>query len=242
MPNVPLTVGGQPAALGSFSKGIKGSVSLNYGRSATDNCDKGCSHFDDCYAARLERYRSSVMQAGERRFKTDPADLTDQALKELGKRPDVSWLRFSAFGALPKLGSLSERKRDRFIKSMQSVIDCMRDRGGLVHLPAETARKANSYRRRLFGVTVRESCQSVRRWLVAPGAVSVCRKPEKPGRANSVALAHELARRRRKATGRAVIVCPAVLCSFKRIKTDKAKCGACKACALPNVDVVYPHH
>ena len=42
--------------LGEFSKGISGSVSINFARSAGPNCDQQCPHLGhDCYAETLEQ-------------------------------------------------------------------------------------------------------------------------------------------------------------------------------------------
>ena len=231
-------------ALGTFSKGVPDrSASLNFARSANDNCDRGCSHWKKCYAARLERYRGSLMTSGERRARSCPVDLVERATREIERKPAISWLRFCAFGALPKLGKLSPSKRAALGRALTILHDTVTDRGGKCHVPAETARKARSYRKILpENACVRESVHTMDRWKRADGPVSIAMEAETSGRAASLAMAQKLARIRRTETGRACIVCPAVICSFKKVKAPGAHCGACTACAESHLDVVYPHH
>jgi hypothetical protein len=120
-----------------------------------------------------------------------------------------------------------------------------------VHFPVETYGKARYYRS-LVGklAVVRESAVSPERFLRAKGPASAVAGTPGTTRESRIAAARELAAERRQETGRKVIVCPAVLNSWASSRTRKdsipanprAKCGACVACSLHDVDIVYPLH
>ena len=119
-----------------------------------------------------------------------------------------------------------------------------------VHIPVESSRKARFYRAWVGDLAViRQSCQTKRQWREAKGAVSCVVGAKGTTYPERIEAAREAAAERRKATGRKAIVCPAILNTFvskgkgnEYKKNPNAKCGACVACALSHVDIVYPIH
>ena len=243
-----------PDPLGQFGKAEPGSVHLSFAPSAETNCDIGCPlKSGGCYATAVERHRPNLYRKLLRHAKMHPAQLLVAAMHRLNRRRRdrkladvVPWVRLSSFGSLPQPKNADARFRAalklfaRFIVSQS-----MQDK---THVPVETARKANWYRKFLPGLTVRESTHTRRRWLTAIGAVSA-HTPSAGPLLERIKTAKEWARDRRQRTGRTVCVCPAVVSGFMRKlgrKSTGAKCGTgrrcCSACALPHVDVVYPGH
>ena len=243
-----LTIGGKPV-LGSFGKGLPGSITLNFSTSGGNNCDRGCRYHPDsthalaaptvarCYAATCENRhdRTQLRAKLERHEATDASVLITLAMSELDRKGwDAPWFRFSAFGSVPM------EVPDNFA----DLILQLRAHGVPIHLPIETAEKAERYRHALVGtgVAVRESATDMLRWetVATPMSMVAGSMEDKP--AKRIRDAKELAALRAAGTGRKVIVCPAVAAMHLRTKSDKAKCGACTACANPNLDVVYPVH
>jgi hypothetical protein len=191
-------------------------------------------------------------------------ELEREALYDIPARP---WFRFSTGGSLP---SPRRAAADRlFIPRIVALLTFLAKRGTPVHLPVESAKKARWYRRMIGGLAVvRESLQTPRmtpdtieNHPIPDGPVSftagedVPAGPNKRGRVIAAARAAAAAWARR--TGRKTVVCPAVVVSFlSRSKATcggrskeqidlwraGAKCGACTACALAHIDVVYPAH
>ena len=104
--------------LGSFSKGSKGAVTINFGSSGGANCDKACIHHPAsncyahptkaCYGTRTEARpdRSQLADKLKRHESLPPAMIVGAALVELrqlvdrGKTPP--WIRLCTNGALPQ--------------------------------------------------------------------------------------------------------------------------------------------
>ena len=243
-----LTVDRRPI-LGTFTKALPGSAALNYGRSGGANCDTGCPYHPAstsaqaapnaarCYAATCERRHDRQQLASKlARHESAGADaVTARADAECRARAyRLPWFRVSAFGSVP-----AEPPR-----GFRRLLSRLHDAGTPVHLPIETARKANRYRRHLdgLGIAVRESVATRRRWKTAPGACSIVAGSMEDRPRERVTIAKALAAERTAATGRRCIVCPAVAAMHLRTGSDRAKCGACTACADPATDVVYPVH
>lgn len=193
-------------------------------------------------------------------------ELEREALHDKAPRP---WFRFSTDGSLPdKRKALSD---STFARRLVALVEFVNKRSGRgrIHLPVETAAKAAFYREILGDLcTVRESLQTPRMTPetiaahpIPAGPVSFTAGEDVPAgpsrRLRVLAAATAAAAAWAKRTGRKTIVCPAVRVSFlSRLKAYKrgrtadevaawragAKCGACRACALPHVDVVYPAH
>lgn len=252
--------------LGTFSKGIDGSVSVNFGVSGGANCETTCQHHPDndgaCYAARAE-IRPDRAQLADKliRHETKPAAyICGRALFELqeliSRGKTIPWVRFSTNGSLPKPSKV--RRNRLFVTQFRKLVEfCVRN-SIPVHIPVESYKKARFYRS-LVGdlVTIRESVQNEKRFRSAVGQVSIAVGHGLPLR-DRVEYAAEVARLRRESMDRKTVVCPAVVSSFNyklnsRGKTDdekrelkarysRAKCGACTACSDARIDVVYPIH
>lgn len=228
--------------LGSFSKGVEGAASLNFGRSGGANCDLGCRHHPANFPAGADRagwcYADIVERRGDRvqlkakldRHESAPASvLVAKALLELEReelhgRPARPWFRFSTNGALPPP---AEALADRpFLPRMRALLAHLNRRGTRVHLPTESSEKAAFYREHLGDlVIVRESIQTadmnadtIASHAIPAGACSftagenVGKGPAK--RARILAAATAAAKAWAKLTGRKTIVCPAVRVSF----------------------------
>ena len=245
--------------LGTFGKGVDGSISLNFDVSGGDNCDIACPHHPDstaenatnaCYAARAEIRpdRSQLAAKLDRHGAMPPFLVVNRALFEIHELQrlghKIPWLRISTNGSVPQPEQVDKSFRECF----RRLLEWCRDSGIPVHFPTETYPKTRFYRA-LCGdlVTVRESVVDEKRFLRASGAVSVVVGSEGSSRIERVTEARTVAQKRRERTGRKVVVCPAVLNSFAarrdpNLKNDRAKCGACTACQHEEMDIVYPRH
>lgn len=241
--------------IGTFSKGIDGSISVNFGLSGGKYCDTDCAMHpknrqkSGCYAARAEIRpdRQQLADKLRRHENMPPVLVAARALLELqtaiGRGLRVPWLRLSTNGPLPP----PELADSLFRYWLRELVAYAVREGIPVHVPVESYAKARFYRS-IIGdlVVVRETAQNPLRFVRARGAVSVVAGSDDQSRAERIDVARQLARRRRN-SGRKVIVCPAITNSFAarsgRLPANpRAKCGACTACAEPNVDIVYPLH
>jgi len=241
--------------LGTFSKGVEGSVSINFGTSAGKHCDKGCAYHPankastqagKCYAIRNEtRFdRKQLMAKLKRHEATEPARIAAVALHELQglylRGKTVPWVRFSTHGSVPNPKDAGKK----FFKTIIELLDFCDEKNIPVHLPVETARKAKFYRQKLsYHCVVRESATSEKGFIQASGPASCVAGDSSMNKLERVIAAKELAAERTAATGRKAIVCPAIASRYLSGQpNEKAKCGLCCACAQPNVEVVYPLH
>jgi hypothetical protein len=201
-----------------------------------------------CYATSTQAQidRRQLQAKLSRHSHTDPARIVNQALAEMQSRESVPWLRISSFGSVP-MPAVARENRE-FLTNLRRMFQWASNMGIPAHFPAEGFAKARFYRA-LVGdlATVRESCATDRRFIRAKGAVSVVAGRPGTKLRERIAAARELARRRREASGRKAIVCPAIANTFaskhKASRANgRAKCGNCTACAESHVDVVYPFH
>jgi hypothetical protein len=255
MPRVRLPSG---SILGTFSKGITGSLSVNFGLSGGTNCDTRCKHHPEstaadathaCYAVRNEKFYPSVLRKLTRHETMPPALLCGRAIIEIQARIDagkpIPWLRVSTNGAVPM--PAQARADKLFCSQFRALITLCRQHDIPVHFPVESYEKQRFYAALLGDLaTVRESAQTDRRFLSAKTPVATTAR-KGANRVETVDNARMLARKRREKTGRKTVVCPAVLNTFAARKdpskrNDRAKCGACVACADALVDIVYPCH
>jgi hypothetical protein len=247
--------------LGSFGKALPDAVSINFGLSGGRNCDVRCKHHPDstakdatkqCYAVRIEIRPDRIQLKGklERHENMPPALVCNRATLEIITAVErgivIPWARISTAGSLPQPEDVREDKA--FRDAFRRLLETCRQYGIPVHIPVETYEKARFYRA-LAGdlVVIRESAQSDRRFLRAKGAVSVVGGTPEMSRLERVEKSRELAAKRRELTGRKTVVCPAITNSFAARrdpskKNDRAKCGACVACSLAHIDIVYPLH
>lgn len=237
--------------LGSFSKGVDGAASLNFGRSGGANCETSCRHHPAhypagaardgiCYALVVENRHDRVQLKDklDRHEAAEASKLVGKALHELErealyKKPPRPWFRISTNGALPKpAAALADRL---FIPRFRALLAFNRKRGTPVHLPVESPEKAAFYREHVGDLAVvRESIQTpdmtpdtIASHPVPAGPCSftagehVGKGPNKRGRILAAAAAAAAAWAKR--TGRKTIVCPAVRVSFiSRTKAGKA--------------------
>jgi hypothetical protein len=247
--------------LGSFSKGVAGAASLNFGRSGGVNCDTGCRHHPAnfagadsldgfCYAVEVELRHDRVQLKNklDRHEQTIASRIVAKALLELEReemygRPPRPWFRFSTNGALP---SPADALADRpFLPRMRALLAHLKRRGTPVHLPVESAEKAVFYREQLGAdVIVRESIQTphmnadtIAAHAIPAGPCSFTAGEDvgnKPGkRMRILAAADAAAKAWAKLTGRRTIVCPAVRVSFL------SRCNAGKGNRTPEQLVAW---
>tara|TARA_R100001198_G_scaffold83539_1_gene56996 strand:- start:241 stop:1002 length:762 start_codon:yes stop_codon:yes gene_type:complete len=239
--------------LGSFGKAVPGSAALNMGRSGGKNCWRGCVHHPDsvspfaspidtrCYAARCESRpdRQQLAAKLDRIEDADPDDVIDQADAELRQRQyRLPWFRLSAFGSVP----------DRIPAGFAGMLRRLHDAGTPIHFPIECPDRVNRYRDALpDGIAVRWSIPlgDGIDWITYPEPCSTVAGSMKDRPMKRIQDARDAASIRRKHTGRRTVVCPAIVTTTLR-RTDKSvravKCGECRHCADPSVDVVYPVH
>lgn len=250
------------SVIGTFSKGVYGALSINFGLSGGANCERSCIHHpestapdatEDCYAFRTENRADRQPQLAKlSRLESQPAYVTcAKALIELQHRTAlghrIPWLRFSTNGAVPK--PKQARKDKLFRDNLRALCNWAVSQEIPLHFPVESYAKARFYRS-IVGdlVCVRESAQSERRFLRATGAVSATAQTA-PTWLERIENARALAAKRREVSGRGCIVCPAVTNSWlARMKSspiqanENAKCGGCTRCADGLFDIVYPAH
>jgi hypothetical protein len=246
--------------LGEFSKAVPGAVSINFARSAGPNCDLSCAMYNHgCYSETLEGSgRRPGLVAKLARHEATRADhLLDRAVKEMRAQKAPPWVRISTAGSLPPdPGPGMAKAWKRFADYL--IENGLRRRH---HIPVETAKKAAQYRRLDRRLTVRESTQTLARWLSARGPVSCVAGKMGTSFEARIAAAQYAAQTRRELTGRPVCVCPAVVQGWRRrawtsrraaavrrgvemTRPEPAavKCGECCACSLPTHDIVFPIH
>lgn len=237
--------------LGSFSKGVEGAASLNFGLSGGANCETSCRHHPAhyvgatnragiCYAKVVELRHDRVQLADKlgRHEAAAASAIAGKALLELERealhgRPARPWFRISTNGALPKpAAAVSDRQ---FLPRFRALLAFNRKRGTPVHLPVESADKAAFYREHVGDLAVvRESIQTpdmspdtIARHAIPAGPVSFTAgesvAPGKDKRRRILAAADAAAKAWARLTGRKTIVCPAVRVSFmSRTKAGKA--------------------
>ena len=218
-----LTIQGRPPVVGTFGKGVKGSASINFGRSGGPNCDKSCDKHPEstaanptrgCYAVTVEHRpdRQPLTRKLDRHENTRPDHILSRAIAELSAmRNPPPWLRISTAGSLPPDPGPAMAAQWRRLADYITTAG-LRDRH---HIPVETAHKAAQYRAIDRRLTIRESVQTADRWLSARGAVStVAGVPGMP-LLKRIDAARDTAKARRLATGRPTGVCPAVVQTFR---------------------------
>lgn len=176
---------------GSFSKGIKGAMSLNFGQSGGVNCATSCRHHPkhyrpggvshgesgECYAIVVERRADRAQLARKlERHETLPAStIVGRAMVELSsmllRGKSVPWLRISTNGAVPSPESATA---DSINREIERRLIAGRKPMGTMTFWAEDAGEAKACAKRLraAGLTVRtqdygdqvviEACHDIR--------------------------------------------------------------------------------
>ena len=230
-------------SLGEFSKGVPGSVALNFSESGGVNCSSTCQalKLGVCYAVHVEKMKPSVQKSGERKREMGFADLCRSyrtlILRRLAKGREIPWLRISTFGSVPNRPLTSEE--------VIAFVDLMRaiPAETPVHFPVESKAKAERFRALAhahgLSYVVRESCQSDDSMIRSNDAglpssrIVYAGTTKKERLANAVRLAKSLKNAR---------VCPAIASTINR-RPNPIKCGQCNFCSRPDiVTVLYPQH
>lgn len=224
-------------AHGSVAKLVDDSYAVSFSRSsegAGSYCDKKCRLWDLCYASKLEKMptRKSLRDMLERR--ADMAiEIIEASIKWMPR--DFSWMRWSVFGSVPSKKQLGT-KWNKWAKLFRKANEQALDSGADIHLPVESMEKAKDYRKALHGlpIVVRRSDQSetlagvlqstdARSWV----AGEVKWRYTDLAKAENERKGLEAVRAIR-AAGQTAVKCP-----YPRLK-----CGTCRACSHPSVDVV----
>jgi hypothetical protein len=220
------------ALVGVFGKGIEGSVAINFAPSGGVNCDPSCTLFGNCYATNVEKRQPNVTRNLVTKANA-PLDYIRELANVAGIIATAPWVRFSVFGSIPN------NPTAEWVKYFTNLVDHLNPIR--VHFPVETIEKANIvsdaglYPRvsagldhdRLDAIFDHNHLASV----VVDLGTNVTYKNKK----RLAPLAHAKAAEFRNKYGVSVKVCPAII--------GHAKCGDCKLCANPDVDlVIYPKH
>ena len=230
-------------SLGEFSKGVAGSVALNFSESGGANCSAACQalKLGVCYAVHVERMKPSVQKSGERKREMGFAPLCraycDLILRRLAKGREIPWLRISTFGSVPNRPLTSEEVL-AFVDLMRSV-----PAETPVHFPVESKAKAERFRALAhahgLAYVVRESCQSDDSMIRSNDAglpssrIVYAGTTKKERLANATRLAKSLKNAR---------VCPAIASTINR-RPNPIKCGQCNFCSRADIaTVLYPQH
>ena len=220
--------------IGSYGKGITGSVTVNFTTSGGKHCDDSCPlKGNGCYAITTEAMKPSITINLERKESSIGAYLSALTKpKALAKLAGAPWVRFAAFGSIPAV--LDDHERSA-LKTIAGSLDHSR-----VHFPTETLGKANMLKDAGFmpRVSVASNVQNLPKVLEAGHVASCAIKGEKLARGKNKRAHSSQAItfvRSLRDQGISAKVCPAV--------AGNAKCGSCTACADPSVQViVYPMH
>jgi len=222
---------------GSFGKGVKGSLSINFSESGGLWCAASCVFKGrGCYAENLEKRQLSIAENG-RRHRENFALFLRAVAASIGAKASAPWTRFSVFGTIapPDVWSLDDHNE---LARIAEQLDHTR-----VHFPVETVEKARALRRLGFyprvsdgesaaalthGFPVSLGCNNLD-GITITGRMSRERRQQVTAPARAMAAGF-------RAAGISAKVCPAIV--------GNAKCGACRLCNGvdgPQV-VIYPRH
>ena len=227
--------------IGSFSKAVEGSVSLNFAESGGENCDPSCSAFvlKICYAMHTEKVKPCIAVSGKRKrlagFAACCLEYAAQIKRKVAKGESIPWLRFSTFGSVPNR-PLSAGEVSAFVTLVRSFLD-----GTPVHFPVETADKARRFRSiaaiHNLPLVVRESCQTDARAAECLAQGLPSSRIAYHGRNKRERLANAML----SAKGTGAAVCPAIASTI--LKRNRIKCGQCTLCAQSSrIQIIYPQH
>ena len=228
--------------LGTFRKGVPGSVAINFTRSGGEHCDNSCPFkAGKCYAKRIEARYPKVAKAlaykEEHRLEYLRALVKPTILRWITSAP---WVRFNVSGSLYRLDTLQMQE----VEYLMKIAAALNSAGTLYHFPVETEAKAWQ----VFNMGFRRVRQSLGLMIDLPDTIDRIKSTSFP---TSITVAgtkmanHRNAREMAKPSfvvakqlreqGISAKVCPAV--------SGKAKCGACTLCAESNQRaIIYPLH
>jgi hypothetical protein len=222
--------------IGSFGKGIKGSVTVNFGISGGSNCDDSCTlKGNGCYAITTEAVKPSITVNLERKQNNLTQYLTElTSPKALAKFNAAPWIRASAFGSIPAPEQITDDQYS-LLKDLATGIT-----NKAIHWPVETLDKARLLRsvgfnpRYSAGLDVSKAISAV---IQGFNTSVVIQGPKRATGKNKRKHSEPafIAMKDLSSQGITSKVCPAI--------AGSAKCGACKLCADPKIDVIiYPMH
>jgi hypothetical protein len=233
--------------IGTFGKGIKGSVAVNFSQSGSAICSDSClaKTLGLCYAIALEKIKSNVALNGARKEKNYPFlfQVLGNHTPTIKKIVNAPWVRFSAFGAFPDPSMLSDTDRENFGKLATHLKPLIDD--GRVHFPTETVSKYSFLKS--IGFKPRLSFQrNVDAAISFKGRSSVMVKEEKKFTANLKHRKpiHSLETLRKiNASGKRAKICPAIVNKKIKCGTDpKNDIRGCIACGSDVDIIIYPEH
>ena len=215
---------------GAFSKGIKGSKSLNFAEAGGPNCNKICDLKGSvCYAEALQERYTNVQKncIGKRLNLTIWLTYLVSVFFKIEK---YLWIRFSVVGSLPEQENLNIEQVQLF-KALAAKLNAS---GVPYHTPIESLAKLLFYKglgfkniRLSLGLSDRQ----------APAGILYSRVVNGDSKELRLIEANRLAAEVR-AAGLGAVVCPAIRDQINK-KTNHIKCGKCRACADPRVDAVF---
>ena len=222
--------------IGSFGKGIPGSVTVNFGVSGGANCDDSCTlKGNGCYAITTEAVKPSITVNLERKQANLTQYLTElTSHKALAKLNAAPWIRASAFGSIPAPDKITD-KQYKLLETFAAGITNER-----LHWPVETLDKARLLRsvgfnpRYSAGLDVTKAISAV---IQGFNTSLVVEGPKKARGKNKRKYSEPAFIAMRDLTSQGINskVCPAI--------AGSAKCGACTLCSDKSIDVIiYPMH
>lgn len=223
--------------IGSFGKGVKNSVTVNFGVSGGVNCSDTCPLKNNgCYACNVEKMKPSITVNLEKKQDNFSEYLTalnsEKSIDKLNKSP---WIRFSAFGSIPAISKIKKADREKF-KALAASIENHQK----IHFPVETLAKYNFLKSAGFNprLSLSEKTSGLKNHIAKDRLISIVVAGKKMAtgknkRANSQ-KAFDTMRELNK-QGIKTKVCPAI--------PANAECGSCTLCANPEIKVIiYPKH
>ena len=222
--------------IGSFGKGIKGSVTVNFGVSGGANCDDSCTlKGNGCYAETTEAVKPSITINLERKQNNLTQYLKElTSPKALDKLNAAPWIRASAFGSIPAPEQITDEQYS-LLQTFAAGID-----NPNLHWPVETLDKARLLRsvgfnpRYSAGLDVNKCVSAV---IQGFNTSLVVEGPKKARGKNKRKHSEPAFIAMRDLTNQGITakVCPAI--------AGSAKCGACTLCSDKDTDVIiYPMH
>lgn len=222
--------------IGSFGKGIQGSVTINFGVSGGSNCDDSCTLKNNgCYAITTEAVKPSITVNLERKQNNLTQYLTElTSPKALAKFNSAPWIRASAFGSIPAPEQVTDEQYS-LLQTFAAGID-----NPNLHWPVETLDKARLLRsvgfnpRYSAGLDMSKAVSAV---IQGFNTSLVVEGPKKARGKNKRKHSEPAFIAMRDLTSQGITskVCPAI--------AGSAKCGACTLCADKDIDVIiYPMH
>jgi hypothetical protein len=219
--------------IGSFGKALEGSISMNFSANGDSNCSNKCPQKANgtCYGLNIEKLKPSVKVSGDRKRETGFLNCVNNYRKQIAKKTELPWIRFSSFGSVPNR-PLNNDESEAF-KALAHHASNL----GPIHFPVETQAKRERFEKLVpQGVKVRESAHTMRRALnlakkSIPNSVVFTKGETLRDRIDN---AKEYAKKKRD-EGLKMVVCPA-------IGSKKIKCGACTLCSKLDGTIIYPQH